>query len=159
MIGAGRSEACAKVRSKESDPSAGDTSFLTILASKASPASPSPAFPSRSLAVRPRARTPGPNVQQREVAGAAAKVANQDQLIVHQGRLVGIGRADGLVLEGHGIESRLFERRLQSRCSERIVLRSFSGDEAHGPSDGRMPHGVPQCAVLLRAASLSGFAQ
>src|SRR6266702_6208670 len=49
------------------------------------------------------------HMQQRKITGAAAEVANHNQLIVIEGGLIGVGGGDGLHFEFHPLISRKFE--------------------------------------------------
>ena len=84
---------------------------------------------------RASARTnPGANMQQREVAGAAAKVADQDQLVMVQCGLIGVCRRDRLHLEVHGLEPGMKKCLPQSPCCKGIVIGVVCAHKPHGPA-------------------------
>ena len=83
-------------------------------ASKLSPASPSPLLPSRSFARAATRTNTGTDVQQREVAGAPAKVSDQNQLVMIQRRLVRISRRDWLHLKFDRLKTRMKKRLSQA---------------------------------------------
>jgi hypothetical protein len=74
-------------------------------------------------------------VQQREVAGAAAEVADQDQLVVVERRFVGIGRSHRLHLELHLLVARELKRMPQTPQCVGFVLAVFRACKMH-----RTPH-------------------
>ena len=88
----------------------------------------------------PSARA-GADAQQREVAGAAAEVADQEQLVALEAALVVAGGADRLVLEARRRGSpRCTSACAQARERERVVLVARGAHEAHRPPDHGRPH-------------------
>ena len=81
------------------------------------------------------AQNRGTNSQQREVAGAAAEVSNQNELVaVERGFVVARG-GDGLQFKLDRFESRGVQRFRQALLGVSIVVVSFGADELHGASD------------------------
>ena len=76
-----------------------------------------------------------PHVQQRKVAGAAAEVADQDQLVVVERRFVGIGRGHRLHLELHLLVAGELKRMAQTAQRVGFVLAVFRACKMH-----RTPH-------------------
>ena len=75
-------------------------------ASKASPARPTPLLPSKSLASASAPTDAWADAKKREIAGAAAKVADEDQFVVVECSFVGAGGRDRLHFEIHTLEAR-----------------------------------------------------
>ena len=141
-------------RASESAPSAGETSLRTMRASKASPASPRPLLPSRSCAAAAASADAGADVDQRKVAGAAAEVADQNQLVVIERGLVGVRRCDRLHLEVDGLESGVKKGLAKPLEREVVVVVGVRADEAHRASDGGVANGLAE--LLLGAQAKIG---
>src|SRR6266567_1187170 len=97
----------------------------------------------------------GANANEGEVAGAAAEVADEDELVVIEGGLVGIGGGDGLELEAHLLEAGNSEGFAQAFDCEGVVLFSLGADEAHRTANG----GGAEGAVELLFSVLAEVAQ
>ncbi len=108
----------------------------------------------RVLATRLPAQR-GTDPEQREVAGAAAEVGDQDELVALEIALVVVGRRDRLVLEDHVGVARVAEGRAQSR--ERKLDGGLVGGvgEAHRASH----HDAPGKRVAALLGLLAQAAQ
>ena len=80
----------------------------------------------------------GSNADQREVAGAAAEIPNQDEFILRQRRLVIMRRRDGLHLKLDVSKASKSERIAQATFGVRVVGFRLRAHELHGTAgDGR----------------------
>ena len=77
-------------------------------------------------------------MKQRRVARAASKVTDQDELVVVEGRFVGISRGNRLHFEVNPPKARFGECLPQTGEGKRLILLGFRADETHWPAD----HGV-----------------
>ena len=119
-------------------------------ASKASPAIGTPSTARIVSAAIAGAARAGTEAHQTEVAGAAAEVADQHQLVVVEAALVLVGGGDRLVLEGDAPEAGLLGGAGQAGERGRVALGvDVAGGvdhEVHRPAD---QHGVAGVAELL----------
>src|SRR5215472_5301331 len=60
--------------------------------------------------------------ENREIAGAAAEVSNQDNLVARDSAGIVIGRGDRLVLENYVVPSGTPDRNVQARLGETVVV-------------------------------------
>ena len=97
-----------------------------------------------SDARRPRAADAGSDRDDREVAGAAAEVADQDPLVAIQPRLVGVGGRDRLVLEDDLLEAGEPDRRQQTLGGEGVELGVGRVREMHRPAEDDPPRRRPR---------------
>ena len=91
------------------------------------------------------------DVEEREVAGAAAEVADEDGFGAGEGGLVGGGRGQGFELEGDVLEAGAGEGGAQAGEREGLVFGGFSADEAHGTAYGGGADGVSPGLLGLQA--------
>ena len=85
-----------------------------------------------------------PDGDDREVAGAAAEVADQDPLVALQPRLVGVRGRDRLVLEHDLVEAGEADRRQQTFGGERVELGVGRVGEVHRPAEDDPPRRRPR---------------
>ena len=115
-----------------------------IRLSKASPAIGTPSVPMMSDARRPRRAHAGPDRDDREVARAAAEVADQDPLVALQSRFVRVGGRDRLVLEDDLLEAGEPDRRQQAVGGERVELGVGRVREMDRPAEDDPPRRRPR---------------
>ena len=94
----------------------------------------------------------GAYFEQREVAGAAAEVADEDGFRAGERGLVGGGRGERFELEGDVLEAGAGEGGAQSGEREGFVRGRLGTDEADGPAyvggaDGVAPVGFSACSA------------
>jgi hypothetical protein len=81
----------------------------------------------------------GANVNQREIAGAAAEIANEDEFVVIERRLIVMSGGHGLHLELYGFVARCAEGGAQSPLRIDVVVRALGSHKVNRPSDdGRL---------------------
>lgn len=90
--------------------------------------------------------------KEREVTGAAAEVADEDEFVAIEGGFMGVGSGDGLEFKIDMLEAGDGKSFAKTRDGELIVVLIVGADEAHGTADDG---GVNRLAELL----FSGFAQ
>ena len=146
-------------------PSRGATRLRMIRLSNASPAIGTPSVPMMSDACRPPPPHAGSDRDDREVAGAAAEVADQNALVVLEARLVGVGGRHRFVLEDDLFEAGEPDRGQQplgAKASNRHRADWKSGPVSRARSTRRRPGRCtrarsPMClpinAISFRASS------
>lgn len=93
----------------------------------------------------------GADMEQGEVAGAAAEVADEDEFVVIERGLVGVGGADGLHLEVDGLETSVDEGLLKALQGEGIVVRRVCSDEADGAAYSGVAHRLAKLLFRMEA--------
>src|SRR6185369_8467640 len=89
----------------------------------------------------------GADVQQGEVAGPAAEVADEDQFIAVQRGFVMVGGRHRLQFEIHGFKSSLLKGLLQARESVQVISVSFGADELYRASHRGKADGCPELTL------------
>jgi hypothetical protein len=88
------------------------------------------------------------NMKQGEVTGAAAKITDEDELVVIEGRFVGVSRRDRLHFKVNPLKAGSRERLAQTGEGKRLIL---FGLRAHKPHRAAH-HGIADRGVELRSA-------
>jgi len=93
----------------------------------------------------------GTDVNQREVAGAAAEVADKDEFVVIEGGLVSIGSGDGLHLEIDRLEACMDECLAEALEGEGVIVGSIGSYKADWTAYGGVTNGLAKLLLGLQA--------